>query len=186
MYGYHGVERASRKMFARPQDDALVNPRRHTARPAMKTDRFKHISIEHRLDIHDLLARYAWSLDLKSSADIASLFAQAGTLDVSGERIQGTALIREYFEAQFTHADMSESQHHVGTIWIEPCGWDCLVRSYAFETRHLSAEGRPELIASGYFEDTIVREAGELKFGERKYRAWRAETIPHSTARLVP
>jgi hypothetical protein len=128
----------------------------------------KRLSVEDRLQVHDLVVSYVTFLDLAKPDELAGLFLPAGVLELPDIRLQGSEEIRTYFQTDSIRARHQERLHHADSIWVGVHDWDCIVRSHYVETGRSGDGGGPGLLASGVFEDLVVHCNDGWKLSNRK------------------
>ena len=133
-------------------------------------------SIEDRLAIHDLLARYAWALDTGDVDGMIDCFTPDGVVieDVfeDPDIWEGHEGIRRFARHYFSAPGFAGRQHHVSQIQIATESADrCHVRCFAFVTE---CRGEPpySLRFAGYYEDWVVKQADTWRFTKRLIRLW--------------
>ncbi len=133
------------------------------------------LSIEDRLDIHDLLARYAWALD---TGDVEALVACFATdcevveeVFEEPDRWQGKDGVRQLAEHYRNALGFPGRQHHVSQVLIQGDGACCTVKSFAFVTE---CHGEPPytLRFTGYYDDSLIKRDGAWLFARRVIRLW--------------
>jgi hypothetical protein len=134
-------------------------------------NRLKRLSLEDRLEIQDLVVSYARLLDLRQFDELAGLFAVGGVLELPDKKLHGVERIKAHFQAASAQWRPKDRLHHVDSVWVCSCDWDCAVRSHYFETGWSSVRDEPVLLTSGVFEDLIVHNDGVWKFSSRKFES---------------
>jgi len=132
-------------------------------------------STSDRLEIHELTARYAWSLDTGDEEAFVACFGQNGELvwDVfeTEGRWQGTAALRRFIGFFRQQPESAGRQHHVSNLVVWPSDAGAHARSYvAVALRR--AEGPHLLNVMGYYEDELVQENGRWVLARRTIRDW--------------
>jgi len=128
-----------------------------------------------RLEIHELTARYAWSLDTGDEDAFVACFCRDGELvwDVfeTEGRWRGAAALRRFIAYFRQRPESAGRQHHVSNLLVTPSGPGARARSYvAVALRR--AEGPHALNVMGYYEDELERENGQWLFARRYIRDW--------------
>lgn len=138
------------------------------------------LSAEDRLDIQDLLARYAWAFDTGNVEDFVACFVDDAelcedTFDVP-DRWTGAAAIRSMAEFFFSRPSFPGRQHHISQIRIEGAGDSAQVRSFCFVT---DCKGEPPYLIrfAGHYLDEVVRRNGRWQFRSRLIRDWSGEVL---------
>ena len=142
---------------------------------------FSAVSVEDRLAIHDLFARYAWALDTGDVKGYGACFTEdtVVTEDVFEEPDiwRGRAMAEALAERFRNVPNFPGRQHHVGQILIEPDGVDrWKVKSFTFAT---DCKGEPPyiIIFAGCYYDVVVKLDGEYMFKERYMTLWDGEQL---------
>jgi hypothetical protein len=139
----------------------------------------KQPSLQDRLEIQDLYARYCWALDTGDTDAYVALFtedAEATEETPNGvESRRGHAEIRKLVLKFHRRADFPGHQHHMSQFVFEP---DTLgrvdhwqVRSYAWATiNHPPAP--PHLHWCGHVRDVIARVDGHWRIRSKAIMGW--------------
>jgi hypothetical protein len=131
--------------------------------------RLKRLSLEDRLEIHDLVVGYSTFLDLQQFDELPRLFLGAGVLELPETKLRGAEQIGTYFQTASAQSAHQGRLHHADSIWVCSHDWDCVVRSHYFETGRSPETGGQALLVSGVFEDLIVHCNDGWKFSSRKF-----------------
>lgn len=129
----------------------------------------KRLSVEDRLQVHDLIVGYVTLLDLGQFDALASLFLPTGVIELPQTRLQGSTEIRTYFQTAAVQSSHRDRLHHADSISVGSRDWDCIVRSHYFETGRGAGREESVLLTSGVFEDLIVHCNDGWKFSHRKF-----------------
>lgn len=130
------------------------------------------LSAEDRLDITDLIARHAWSVDTGDVEGWVDTFAPTGIFDLpGGRRHEGQEQLRRYMQQAVKDRPFPGQQHHASQIVIEGTGARCSVRSYLIATQRLST-GAAVVYALGSYTDSCVKLDGRWVFEKRIFRLW--------------
>src|SRR6266545_1804368 len=123
-----------------------------------------------KLDILELFARYAWSLDTADPAGYASLFVTEAVLGMNQARYEGRSAIEDYARELTSRDNWPGSQHYNGQVIFEPVEADrCKVRSYSMIIYRL-ADGSCHFRHLGLYQDICVRVEGKWFFEERLWQ----------------
>lgn len=133
-----------------------------------------------RLEIHELTARYAWSLDTGEEDAFVECFCPDGELvwDVfeSAGRWRGAPALRRFIGYFRQRPESAGRQHHVSNLIVTPTASGARARSYvAVALRR--AEGPHVLHVMGYYEDELLRENGRWLFSRRVIRDWNGPVL---------
>ena len=128
-----------------------------------------------RLEIHELVARYAWSLDTGDEDAFVDCFCSDGELiwDVfeTEGRWRGPLALRRFI-SYFRHRPESAGrQHHVSNLVVTATASGATARSYVAVALR-SADGPHLLSVMGYYEDELRREKDRWLFSSRRIRDW--------------
>jgi hypothetical protein len=128
-----------------------------------------------RLEIHELAARYAWSLDTGDEDAFVDCFTREGELvwDVfeTEGRWRGTAALRGFIDYFRRRPESAGRQHHVSNLIVTPAATGATAKSYVAVA--LRREPGPHLLnVMGYYEDELQREDGRWRFARRVIRDW--------------
>ncbi len=130
------------------------------------------ISLEDRLAIGDLLARYCHAMDA-SRADLAiGLFAADAVLETPVGEARGRDAILAWIEGRLA---LRSREHQVGHYLLNPlvaasAPDRARVRSMLLYTRQaIDREGSAELLSTGLYEDEVVRASDRWLFLRRRW-----------------
>lgn len=133
------------------------------------------ISSSDRLEIHELTARYAWSLDTGDEDAFVDCFCRDGELvwDVfeSAGRWRGALALRRFISYFRQRPESAGRQHHVSNLVVTPAATGARARSYVAVALHC-ANGPHILHVMGYHEDELQREDGRWLLARRTIRDW--------------
>jgi len=128
-----------------------------------------------RLEIHELVARYAWSLDTGEDDDFVECFCREGELvwDVfeTEGRWQGAQALRRFIGYFRQRPESAGRQHHVSNLIVTPTDTGARARSYVLVALRC-AQGPHLLNVMGHYEDEFQREGGRWRFSRRIIRDW--------------
>ncbi len=134
-----------------------------------------HFSSSDRLDIHELTARYAWSLDTGDTDAFVNCFCTEGELvwDVfeSTGRWRGAAALRRFIEYFRERPESAGRQHLVSNVIVTPTAAGADARSYVGVAMR-RGDGPHALHVMGHYEDELAREDGRWLFKRRVIRDW--------------
>jgi hypothetical protein len=128
-----------------------------------------------RLEIHELMARYAWSLDTGDEESFVACFCSDGELvwDVFATegRWRGAAALRRFIGYFRQRPESAGRQHHVSNLIVTPTAAAAQARCYVAVA--LRREPGPHLLhVMGYYEDELAREDGHWRIARRCIRDW--------------
>jgi hypothetical protein len=128
-----------------------------------------------RLEIHELTARYAWSLDTGDEDAFVDCFCRDGELvwdafETEG-RWRGAAALRGFIGYFRQRPESAGRQHHVSNLIVTPTAAGATAKCYVAVT--LRVEPGPHLLnVMGYYEDVLRQEDGRWRFAARHIRDW--------------
>lgn len=130
-----------------------------------------------RLEIHELTARYAWSLDTGDEDGFAACFSRDGELvwDVfeTEGRWCGTAALRRFIGYFRQRPESAGRQHHVSNLVVTAAGAGARARARSYVAVTLRCVPGPHLLnVVGYYEDELQQEDGRWLFARRRIRDW--------------
>jgi ketosteroid isomerase-like protein len=139
-------------------------------------------SVQDRLLIDELYARYSWALDTGDTDGYVDLFTPDAvvyeTVPDGLRRVAGREEIREFVLRFHRNPDFPGRQHRFGQLLIarDPAGRDDrrLVRSYVLTTETKDGYA-PTLYWCGWCEDVVRRLDGRWLIESRTIRPWTAE-----------
>lgn len=118
------------------------------------------LTAEDRLDLMELYARYAWSMD---SGDLKA-FEQTVTPDVllygNGRNFHGRAEVREWEESFLKDPGFPGTQHFYTNFIIKGDGETAEVRAYVARLYRMPTTSHCQLLWLGYYTDTCVKRDG--------------------------
>jgi SnoaL-like domain len=137
---------------------------------------YEILSPADRLAIHEVIARYAWSLDTGDVGEFAACFLTEGVLrwEAFAQPVEwrGTAALRafcEYFRALPSSAGR---QHHVSNLRIDTVDDEVRARSYVSVVLRQDVAPHPITVV-GYYDDRLVRHTdGSWRLRQRVIRDW--------------
>jgi ketosteroid isomerase-like protein len=127
------------------------------------------LSVEDRLDIHDLYARYAYAFDAGDGDAWAGLFTANGRFLREGEPdLVGRPVLRQF--ALDRNAAAPGVSHHTTSITVEGDGDAAHGAAYVLVLR--VSDGELRLRNMGTYTDEIRRVGDQWQFARRVYRTW--------------
>jgi hypothetical protein len=128
-----------------------------------------------RLEIHELAARYAWSLDTGDEEAFVACFSRDGELvwDVfeTPGIWRGREALRRFIAYFRQRPESAGRQHHVTNFIVTPAAAGATARSYVAVAMRMG-DGPHRLHVMGYYEDELVREDGHWRIARRCIRDW--------------
>lgn len=128
-----------------------------------------------RLEIHELTARYAWSLDTGDEDAFIACFCRDGELiwDVfeTEGRWRGAEALRGFIAYFRQRPESAGRQHHVSNLIVTPTASGASAKCYV--TVAMRREPGPHLLhVMGHYEDELRRQDGQWRFARRLIRDW--------------
>lgn len=128
-----------------------------------------------RLEIHEVLSRYAWALDTGDEKAFLACFATDAELvwDVfeTPGSWRGREALREFIGYFRARPESAGRQHHVSNVLITGSAQGAAARAYVLVCMH-SPESPPRVNVMGYYEDELVQENGRWRLLRRNIRDW--------------
>jgi hypothetical protein len=113
------------------------------------------LTLQDRVEISDLFARYAWCLDTRDVEGFASNFAPNGAIDDPA---------------------YPGRQHFIAQSLFDGDGNRCRVRSYAMVTSR-KPDGACAVLSLGHYDDVCVKLEGHWVFAERVFKRWAGDVL---------
>ena len=127
------------------------------------------LSVEDRLNLMDLVARYAECIDSGDAECYARLFAPDGVLEARSHTAHGRAEIQDWVQGLFDEnraGKQSKLKHFLGLPVIRGDGDHATVRTYVTIPKQTESGEIVINMAGTYFDD-CVRLDGEWLFAKR-------------------
>ena len=130
-----------------------------------------------RLELIELMARYAWAYDTADAAALAATFTADGELEVFGNVLAGGALgFAGFFEqARAMRGDQGWqhlADHH---LFREYDGRSCTIASYYTMAQGDAAGGNVAMRAMGYYLSRCTRTPAGWRFARRSVVRWNGQ-----------
>jgi SnoaL-like domain len=133
------------------------------------------LSAGDRVAIHELLARYAWSLDTGDDEGFVGCFTRDAELvwDVFDEPgcWQGSAALKRFVAYFRSRPESAGRQHHVTNVVLATSSAGVLAKSYVLVALRAD-EGLHRLNVMGYYEDVLRQQDGQWHIARRVIRDW--------------
>ena len=116
------------------------------------------LSMQDRLDVMDLVARYAECVDSGEAAGYAALFTQDGVVEHSAGRVSGRAEIHAWVATLAQEGRVgrqSKLKHVMGLPVIRGDGAKATARTYVTIPRHLDSGEIVIRFVGTYFDDCL-------------------------------
>jgi SnoaL-like domain len=127
------------------------------------------MNVEDRLEVMDLLARYAECVDTADIGGYADLFLPDGVVQHSAGTVQGREAIRAWvagLEQEGRIGPESSLKHFLGLPVIRGDGQRCTARTYVLIPRQMES-GEISTRLAGMYRDEIVKQDGRWLFERR-------------------
>ena len=133
------------------------------------------LTSDDRLDIQELLARYAWALDTGDEPAFVSCFTREGELawEVFDEPgiWRGHAALQRFIAYFRSRPESAGRQHHVSNVVIEATTAGVQAKAYVLVALREGA-GPHRLNVMGHYEDLLQQEDGHWRIARRCIRDW--------------
>jgi hypothetical protein len=118
--------------------------------------------------ITHMFARYAWMMDTRDIAGLATVFTEDAEVEVgrTGKRYYGFKEIAGYYDGLHNIPAFKGRQHHLDNLLIEGSGDRYVGKAYWFITGAQPAEGT-QLPLNGHYDDIYVRQSGFWRIKSR-------------------
>jgi|GEM_PF-1217823 len=141
---------------------------------AMRKAEGARLSADDRLEIIELMARYAWAYDTEDAQALASTFTADGSLEVFGKLLvkhpsEFQAFLAQAKEMKGEHGWQHLADHH---LFRDYDGQTCTAYSYYLMPEGDRQGGNVTLRAMGYYTSNCVRTAGGWRFSKRSVVRW--------------
>ena len=134
-------------------------------------------TLQDRLEITDLFARYAWCLDTRDVDGFAANFAPDGAIEMPGVgRFEGRPEVLRYGKLLTDDAAYPGRQHFIAQSLFDGNAERCSVRSYAMVTSR-QADGSCAVLSLGHYADVCVKQDGRWFFAERVFKRWAGDVL---------
>lgn len=142
------------------------------------------IAMADRLEILELIARYAWAYDCGDAAAFADTFIADGTLSAFGsEAARGREALMAFARERFAERGDQDWQHLTDHHVFEGAGSRCAVYSYYSMLEGTRAEPRSFRVRSfGWYSSDCERTAAGWRFCARGIHRWDAGRLPWASA----
>lgn len=138
------------------------------------------LTVEDRLEIFDVLARYNWAIDTDDAEAFVSTFAPGGEFVTKDRVYAGHDELRELMV--YLHAKRDNSQrslfHNVSNVVIEGDGEQ--VRFVAQLIGPRIADDGVTTLQLGWYDDRLAKVDGRWRFARRHFRPW-PDTAPSAS-----
>jgi len=139
------------------------------------------LTVEDRLDIQELFARYCWGLNTGDAERVLACFTEDGALVHPPQgRCQGADNIRKLLdELWYGRPSWFVGRQHLASNFIfEKIDDGAKVTAYWTITQKDVDSGRTYIYALGHWNNTCIFEKREWRFREVDVTIWSRETVP--------
>ncbi len=138
-------------------------------------------TVEERLDVQELFAKYCWALNTGDEQGYLDLFAEGGWVDHKPQgKCQGPEAMRKLLNQIWygTAYNYLGRQHLPNNFILTREGDAIRVKAYWTITRLEQAFNKFELFIQGHWDALCVRDGDDWKFAELTATHWFRETAP--------
>ncbi len=139
------------------------------------------IALEDRVEIQELIARYAWALDIGDEAAYLDCFLPDAIMEHHPPgRVQGRDAIRSLVHfLWYEHPnDYLGRQHRMSQVLMSPEGADVRIKAFWSILQHF-ADQRNEVFGMGLWDALARRDAdGEWRLASLYVDIWRGDNVP--------
>jgi hypothetical protein len=126
------------------------------------------LSTDDIVALHQLYARYCHAVDDGDGPAFSGCFTADGALDAGfGDPIAATEALSAF--ASTVASGVPGIRHQVSNIALDGDGGRATGRAYLYS--YAAAEGGPQVITTGRYEDTLCKLDGEWRFELRRFVA---------------
>jgi len=127
------------------------------------------LTIEDRLAIHDLAARYSHAVDSGDAEGFIATFVETGVLDAGQVQLDGHAALKD-FALNFSSSRRAP-RHVASNLVLDGDGDHATLKAYV-QMFLLTGEPPQQTVSiSGIYDDTLIKEDGSWKFVRRNFTA---------------
>jgi SnoaL-like domain len=169
----------SRRRFAVAAATAVMASAATNATEAGATGgRDARVPADDRLDLIELMARYAWAYDTNDAPGFAATFTQDGVLEVFGNELARgrdtmSAFLDSAVKMRGEHGWQHRTDHHVFQNFD---GQRCTVYSYYLMPESDAAGGNVQVRAMGYYVSHCLKTKGRWLFQKREVVRWNGKS----------
>jgi len=150
----------------------------------------RKLSVEDRLDLQELLAKYCWALDLGDADGFVNCFTEDGSFDHLWQgKMQGHAAIRRAVQELWYDRPTwwLGRQHLANHILLTPEGEAVRMKAF-FSILQYNVDYRTNFVFGiGTWDNVCVKQDGVWKFQSVSINAWMdKDKIPFAGKRPVP
>jgi SnoaL-like domain len=144
----------------------------------------KPLPIADRLELTELIARYAWAYDCGEAELMADTFTADGSIEAWGKQVgSGRTGLIEFARGLFAERGDRDWQHLTDHHVFEGGGESCTVYSYYSMLEGTRTDPREFRVRSfGYYVSECVRQDGGWRFRKRSIHRWNAQRAPWRSA----
>ena len=134
----------------------------------MTTTDDAELSVEDRLEILELFARYSWAFDTGDADAYASVFTEDGVMEGGSKRIAGRDELRAFVRRLWDPA--VATQHWTTNHLLSGSSAACTSTCYLVEVESTDAQAHVALV--GCYRDDLVREPDGWHIAHRRFSPW--------------
>jgi hypothetical protein len=136
------------------------------------------MTVDDRLAIHDLLARYAWTLNTGDIDGFVDAFTPDGVIDERGRHGEGREQIAGFARYHFARPAFPGRQHWVHHVLMRGNARRCTVKSFCVCYEWIRGTDIRQIYRTFSYNDVCVKRDGRWFFKERNIRRWFGEDLP--------
>lgn len=147
------------------------------------------LTVEDRMDIRDLFARYGWALDTGDSAGVADLFVEGAIVKLRETTRHDTftdvpGWIKRFHE---TNEGFRGRQHYMSQFLIDGDHDRARVRAFWLIVKAETVTSKNRFIHNnGYYDNVVVKRDGRWLFEELRIGSWNDQDLPWVGPVLAP
>jgi 3-phenylpropionate/cinnamic acid dioxygenase small subunit len=123
--------------------------------------------VDDRVEILDLYARYCHAVDLGDAEGWAATFTEDATFDSPAGALAGREALAGFVRATVERRTF-QTRHLPSNIVLDATEEGAAGRAYFAIYRCSGPEAKPEILATGMYEDTLVRTPEGWRFKSRR------------------
>jgi len=129
------------------------------------------LTVEDRLEITELVARYNHAVDSGDGKAFADTFTDDGALDAAGRVIEGRAALASFAERL---PKSVRAPRHIASNLLVDGDSDACTATLAAYVQMYALDGEPprqQVVASGLYDDRLTKVDGRWRFERRVFTA---------------
>jgi hypothetical protein len=147
------------------------------------------LTLEDRMDIRDLFARYGWAVDTGDSAGVADLFTQGAVVKLRETTLHSTFNdVLEWITGfHATNEGFRGRQHYMDQFIIDGDGERARVRAFWLIVKAETVTSKNRFIHNnGYYDNIVVKRDGRWLIEELRIGSWNDQDLPWVGPVLTP